>query len=643
MGTPLRVLLVEDSEDDMELVLRELRRGDYDVTHVRVDSQEAMDAATVSNEWDLVLCDYSMPHFSGMDALRLQRSKDTEVPFIFLSGTIGEEAAIAALKEGAHDCLMKSDLKRLVPTVRRELRDAEQRKARKHLEQEVQDLQRFAAIAELAGGIALDLNNALAELLSAISANIREVVPHDCVTLVFRNPFGGSLRILFLEAGGIPKSLSLAASADDSASSPPFGREPILLDRFDSLPLAGEFMQHLHDMQMRSGCWVPLVDGEQSNGVLIFASQKESAFGQREVEILTRIAGQIATVVNNALAFRQIADLRDRFRREKQYLEEEINRENLFEDIVGESSSLREVLKQIETVAPTDATVLIEGETGTGKELLARAVHRLSPRREGTFIKLNCAAIPAGLFESELFGHEKGAFTGAVARKIGRLELANEGTLFLDEVGEIPLDLQAKLLRALQEREIERLGGTKTIPVNARLVAATNRDLAKLVVEKQFRSDLYYRLKVFPIFAPPLRDRREDIPILVRHFAERHSRRLGKRIEHIPDAVMESLIRWKWPGNIRELENFMERSVILSRGTTLHVPLAELEDEEDEPDESGTDPRLEAAEREHILRILRETKGVIGGPHGAAERLGVKRTTLGSKMKKLGIERRDYS
>jgi formate hydrogenlyase transcriptional activator len=414
------------------------------------------------------------------------------------------------------------------------------------------------------------------------------------------------------------------------------------MDRFDVTPLGSELLQHLIEMHIRSGCWVPLVDGQQSNGVLIFASLKASAFSHREVEVLTRIASQIATVVNNALAFRQITELRDRFRREKQYLEEEINREHSFEDIIGESSSLREVLKQIETVAPTDATVLLQGETGTGKELLARAVHRLSQRRERTFIKLNCAAIPAGLFESELFGHEKGAFTGAVARKIGRLELANQGTLFLDEVGEIPLDLQAKLLRALQEREIERLGGSTTIPVNVRLVAATNRDLSKLMAEKQFRSDLYYRLKVFPILAPPLRNRREDIPILVRHFVERYARRMGKRIEQIPDAAMELLIGWKWPGNIRELENFMERSVILSRGAILHVPLAELEDEVDEPGESEADPRLDAAEREHILRILRETNGVIGGPDGAAERLGVKRTTLGSKMKKLGIERSDY-
>jgi transcriptional regulator with GAF, ATPase, and Fis domain len=300
------------------------------------------------------------------------------------------------------------------------------------------------------------------------------------------------------------------------------------------------------------------------------------------------------------------------------------------------------VLKEIETVAPTDATVLIQGESGTGKELLARAIHRLSSRSEHTFVKLNCAAIPAGLLESELFGHEKGAFTGAIARKIGRVELANEGTLFLDEVGELPLDLQPKLLRALQEREIERLGGNRPIPVNMRLIAATNRDLGKMVAEKEFRSDLFYRLKVFPVFAPPLRERTSDIPILVRHFVSTHSRRMGKTIESIPDATMQALVRWRWPGNIRELENFLERAVILTRGPVLYVPLAELQMEEESRDAGSQDPTLETAEREHILRVLREAKGQIGGDDGAAARLGLKRTTLNSKLKKLGIERSDY-
>jgi len=372
------------------------------------------------------------------------------------------------------------------------------------------------------------------------------------------------------------------------------------------------------------------------------ASRLESAFVLRDAEMLTQVAAQVAIAVNNAMTFRQIAELRDRFRLEKQYLEEEINVENRFEDIVGESTGLRQVLRDIETVAPTGATVLIQGETGTGKELLARAIHRLSPRHERTFVKVNCAAIPAGLLESELFGHEKGAFTGAIARKMGRLELAHEGTLFLDEVGELPLDLQPKLLRAIQEKEIERLGGTKPIKVDVRLIAASNRDLAKMVAEKEFRADLYYRLKVFPIQAPPLRERTNDIPMLVRHFVSLHSRRMGKAIETISDATMEALMRWKWPGNIRELENFLERAVILTRGSALYIPVAELQIEEQGERPPVQNSTHEAAERDHILKVLREAKGMIAGDDGAAARLGLKRTTLNSKMKKLGIVRSDY-
>ncbi len=325
---------------------------------------------------------------------------------------------------------------------------------------------------------------------------------------------------------------------------------------------------------------------------------------------------------------------------QKRYLEEELNTEARFEEIIGESVALKRVLKHVETVAATDVTVLVLGETGTGKEVIARSIHQLSPRRQHVLVKLNCAAIPAGLLESELFGHEKGAYTGAIDRKIGRLELANEGTLFLDEIGDLPLELQPKILRALQEREFERLGSNKSIPVNVRLVAATNRDLTKMVADGRFRSDLYYRLRVFPILLPPLRERREDIPLLVRYFVDRHARKLDKKIETIPEETMRALIRWDWPGNIRELENFIERAIILSKGPALHVSLGELEMvEEAIPVENST---LEATEREHILRVLRETKGKIGGSKGAAARLGLIRTTLNSKMKKLGIQRKDY-
>jgi PAS domain S-box-containing protein len=348
----------------------------------------------------------------------------------------------------------------------------------------------------------------------------------------------------------------------------------------------------------------------------------------------------VLCVIRDLTEKRTAEDALRRSEQQKRYLEEELNTEAQFDEIVGESRSLKRVLKNVETVAETDVTVLILGETGTGKEAIARAIHQLSPRKEHVMVKLNCAAIPAGLLESELFGHEKGAYTGAIDRKIGRLELANGGTLFLDEIGDLPLELQPKILRALQEQEFERLGSTKPIPVNVRLVAATNRDLAKMVAEGRFRSDLYYRIRVFPILLPPLRERHEDIPLLVRYFVDRHARKLDKKIETVPDDTMRALTRWDWPGNIRELENFIERAVILTKGPILRVPLGELEMPKDAAPVKGVS--LEAAERDHILSILRETGGKIGGPKGAAARLGLFRTTLNSKLKKLGIERSDY-
>jgi PAS domain S-box-containing protein len=329
----------------------------------------------------------------------------------------------------------------------------------------------------------------------------------------------------------------------------------------------------------------------------------------------------------------------DKLATEKLYLEDEIRSEPNFEEIVGESAALKQVLNQARIVAPSDATVLILGETGTGKELVARAIHRMSSRKNGNFIKLNCAAIPTGLLESELFGHEKGAFTGAISQKIGRLELADKGTLFLDEVGEIPSEIQPKLLRVLQDQEFERLGSTRTIKVDIRLISATNRDLAQSVSSRQFRSDLYYRLSVFPIRMPELRERKEDIPLLVRYFVGEFARRMKKQIETIPAEAMSALVGWPWPGNVRELENFMERSVILSNGPILNVPLVELSVA---PQDFHNDGTLESLRREIIVRMLRETRGLLSGPEGAAARLGLKRTTLQSRMQKLGISREEY-
>ena len=502
--------------------------------------------------------------------------------------------------------------------------------------------------------VLLELSNLLLanvdirKLLGAFSASIRQMVPHDVATMGIYDEASGKLRVQFFSdiEGANPQQGEFLLDPDNSPAGFAFRkRKPLVLPDLDKSEFPSESHRHHSQLGMRSAMWVPLIHRDHPIGSLAVSSRQENAFNLHDSERLTQIAGQVATAVNNALAFKHLAELRDRLDQERQYLQEEINLEHRFDDIVGESTGLRNVLREVETVAPTDATVLIEGETGTGKELLARAIHRLSSRADRAFIKLNCAAIPSGLLESELFGHEKGAFTGAIARKIGRLELAHEGTLFLDEVGEMPIDLQPKLLRALQEREIERLGGTRPISVNVRLIAATNRDLAKMVAVKTFRSDLYYRLKVFPVSAPPLRERAGDIPVLVRHFVSRHSRRIGKNIETISDEAMEALCRWKWPGNIRELENFLERAVILSRGPVLHVPLAELEDIDEEVDEAeslSANPTLQAAERDHILRALREAKGMVGGPNGAAARLGLKRTTLNSKIKKLGIERSEY-
>ncbi len=460
---------------------------------------------------------------------------------------------------------------------------------------------------------ALLANQDVSKLLAAFSAVIGELIPHDAATLGLPDSADDDfLRIQFLgsDAAGLRRGAVRVAIATSPAGQAFRSQEPVVEANLQRSPYGSIPVQHLTALGMQSACYVPLIHRGNAIGTLAIASKLESAFGPHEVELLAQVATQVAMAVSNAVTLRQIAEMRDRLAQERQYLEEEINLENRFEDIVGESAGLRQVLKEIETVAPTNATVLIQGETGTGKELLARAIHRLSPRSDRTFIKLNCASIPAGLLESELFGHEKGAFTGAISRKVGRLELAHEGTLFLDEVGELPLELQPKLLRALQEREIERIGGTRPIAVNIRLIAATNRDLAQMVAEKTFRSDLFYRLKVFPVFAPPLRQRDGDIPVLVRHFVSTHSRRMGKMIDTIPDATMAALTKWSWPGNIRELENFLERAVILTRGSVLYVPLAELqtapsEDEEEELDGRNYSYAPCSGARSHPARVAR--------------------------------------
>ncbi|HKS94993.1 MAG TPA: PAS domain S-box protein [Terriglobia bacterium] len=511
------------------------------------------------------------------------------------------------------------------------------------------------------GAVLLELTNVMVSnldirrLLSAISAGIRQVVPYDFASVALFDPAIGKLRVQVLDTSfgkDLPPADLILPLADNPAGWTFTSREPLVLERLDATRFPAAALRHLTTQGVQSACWMPLISRARVLGALAIGRHQPGAFSEKDLNLLSQVSNQVALALDNADAFRQIAELKDRLAEEKLYLEEELRTEYNFDEIVGESAALKRVLKEVETVAPADATVLVQGETGTGKELIARAIHRLSTRRDHTFVKLNCAAIPSGLLESELFGHEKGAFTGAIMQKIGRLELAHEGTLFLDEVGDIPLEIQPKLLRALQEKEFERLGSTRTIPVDVRLVAATNRDLARMVEERQFRSDLYYRLKVFPITVPPLRERPEDIPLLVHYFAQRHAQRMNKRIDTIPSEAMNVLTHWSWPGNVRELENLLERAVILSRGPVLQVPLAELKSlaEPAPVAESVGDPpsgnggaTLEAKEREHILRVLRETHGVIAGPTGAAARLGLKRTTLNSKMRKLGITRADFA
>ncbi len=495
--------------------------------------------------------------------------------------------------------------------------------------------------------VLLEVNNVLVshldlrQLFEAIAACLRRVMHHEYTSLALYDPETKRMRVQALDfpqgRGFIREEMSVPVETSPSGCA--FSnRKPLLANRADLERYDSEIARLLLAEGIKSMCCVPLVTRNRVLGALNVASLRDAVFTQEDADLLSQVAVQVAIAVENALAYRQIGELKNKLAEEKLYLEDEIRSELNFEEIVGESGVLKSILKQVETVAPTDSTVLIQGETGTGKELIARAIHNLSGRRERTFVKMNCAAIPTGLLESELFGHERGAFTGAIAQKLGRFELAHGGTLFLDEVGDIPLELQPKLLRVLQEQEFERLGSTRTIRVEVRVVAATNRDLAQMVADREFRSDLYYRLNVFPVVVPPLRERREDIPILVRYFAQKYARRMNKGIETIPAETMDLLTHYRWSGNVRELENLIERAVILSPGAVLQVPLAELKSQAEAATSRVT--TLEAAEREHILRALRETNWVLGGPGGAAARLGMKRTTLQSRMPKLGISRR---
>jgi formate hydrogenlyase transcriptional activator len=510
--------------------------------------------------------------------------------------------------------------------------------------------------------VLLEINNVLVtsrelpEVFRGIVSTLKRVIHHDYTSLALLDPVSGLLKIHALDFPGHPglfqQEITISRDVSPAGHAISTG-QPLLargaeLDRYLS-----DIIRILRSEGIQTVSCVPLVTHSHTFGSLNLASRRLDAFPPQDVELLQQVAAQIAIAVENALAFKEIDALKNKLAEEKLYLEEEIRSEFNFEEIVGESPALKRALAQVELAAPAGTTVLLLGETGTGKELFARAIHNLSQRRQRTFVKINCAAIPSGLLESELFGHERGAFTGAISQKIGRFELADRGTLFLDEVGDLPLELQPKLLRVLQEQEFERLGGTRTQRVDVRVVAATNADLSKRVAERAFRSDLYYRLNVFPIQIPALRERREDIPLLVRYFVQKFSRRLNKAVEYIPADAMDALANYSWPGNVRELENLLERAVLLSPGKELRVPLSEIKSTSAVATDSSfsftsltsspslTSPisTLEEAERQHILRALKQTQWRIAGPKGAALLLGMKRTTLQARIRKLGIRR----
>jgi formate hydrogenlyase transcriptional activator len=495
-------------------------------------------------------------------------------------------------------------------------------------------------------------NLELRDLLRAISQGVRRVMQCDYAGLSLQDAENKQLRLYaldFPEGKGFFHE-ELVYSIEGSPSGTAFRTmKPLTLQSPFAAWLDSPIAQIAVREGLKSVCCLPLISRNRAIGVLVLGRLRDDAFSQADISFLSQIANQIALAVENALAYREIRELKEQLSKEKLYLEDEIRTEMNFAQIIGNSASLRRVLKGVGTVAPTDSTVLIYGETGTGKELIARAIHDLSPRRSKPFVKLNCAAIPTGLLESELFGHEKGAFTGAIAQRIGRFEVANGGTIFLDEIGEIPLELQTKLLRVLQEREFERLGSSRTLRTDARLIAATNRDLEAMVSDQKFRSDLFFRLNVFPVHVPPLRERQGDIPLLVRHFTQQFSRRMRKVIETIPSAAMDALNRYHWPGNIRELQNVIERAVIISTGPALNIDVSDLKfPKSSPPAEQSASPApangalhyvLEETERQQILQALKESNWVVAGPNGAAAHLGMKRSTLQLRMHKLGIAR----
>jgi formate hydrogenlyase transcriptional activator len=598
----LHVLIVEDSPADAEILVHEIRRAGFPLKWTRVAS-ELEYLAVVDSSVDVIVADYTLPAFDAMRALKLMQERDLDIPFIVVTGSVSEEAAVACIRAGASDYLLKDRLARLGPAIARALDDKVDRAARHRAEAELRaSEERYRALVANApvAIFELDLTGVL------VSAN-----PATTAVLGLPRELPSGVRLV-----------DLTADADRSR-----------IAELVRLAIQGG--------TVRSEL-TPLTAPQRVVQSSLIAITNEDA-------VVKKVMGIAEDITARREAERALSNLKERLQAENVYLQEEIKLTNDFSQILGESTVLRAALQRVELVAATDATVLIQGETGTGKELFARAIHDLSPRISRPLVKVNCAALPATLIESELFGHERGAFTGALSRRVGRFELAHQGSLFLDEIGELPLDVQAKLLRVLQEGEFERVGGAETRSVDVRVIAATNRNLEEAVAEGSFRSDLYYRLNVVPIELPPLRERKGDIALLALFFATRAAKRLGKTINGVPAAVLEAMERYEWPGNVRELANLVERAVILARGSELRVedilpPSAFLKSSAAPLHSTGVPipPRtktLGELEREHIAAALDAAGGKIDGPGGAAELLGLHANTLRSRMEKHGIHR----
>jgi len=542
------------------------------------------------------------------------------------------------------------------------VRDITRRKrAEAALQQHSEDLERLVAErtsqlrrSEQRQRVLLEINNAIIanlereSLFDAIAQAVWRVLTFDRAALYLYDSLGDTLKLYAL-GGKYPLNEILPVGAEIPREGTRVGwvfdqRKPLVggdISKEPPWPYDEKVVTSLVEAGIRSYLLTPMVTKRGAIGILSLASLETDCYSEGDAELLVEVAKQVAMAIDNMLAYEEIAQLKAQLEEENLYLQEEIKAEHNFGNIVGQSPAIGRALKAVETVAPTDATVLLLGETGTGKELIARALHDFSPRKDRALVRVNCAALPAGLIESELFGHEKGAFTGALARKIGRFELADGGTIFLDEIGDLPPDLQAKLLRVLQEGEFERVGSTSTLKVDARVIAATHRDLEKASQDGTFRPDLYYRLSVFPISIPPLRERKEDIPLLVKHFVMKYNGKIGKRVETIPEKTMNALLDYSWPGNVRELENVIERAVIISTGSQL--ALGESLPKASVTQTGARMPRLEELDRDHIIKALELTAWRVSGERGAAKLLGLKPTTLDARMKKLGIRRKESS